>query len=189
MLGVTVAATGVSAQDRSQIRANEQGFQQMETRLATLNAKGVPLTDYHLAKAQAWLDFSKEEYFDNDRSGIVETTFAEAVKLIEQLESGITASLEMTTPLLEGPTRLETDSWEKTESFKRSKLDCAAHLIARLEVQLVHVEHEIHELGQIHAAPYRQAVQRMVEELKTIECSPHAKQKSEVPKESPSPGP
>jgi hypothetical protein len=56
--------------------------------------------------------------------------------------------------------------------LKIQKLSCAGNLIARLEVQLVHVEHEFHELGQIHAAPYRQAVQRMMEEIKTVDCSP-----------------
>lgn len=177
-----------AAQEGGRPRPNLEGFQQLQTRLATLNVNGVPLTSYHLAKAQAWLEFSKEEYFDNDRSGIVDSTFAEAVKLIDQLESGVTTPIEMTTPLLEGAARLDVDSWEAAEEFKKEKLGCAGHLIARLEVQLVHVEHEFHELGQIHAAPYRQAVQRMVEEIKAVDCSP-SKKKQPVPQQEPSPEP
>ena len=172
LLVVTSMALPLSraAQDEIRTKPNLQGFQQLQTRLATLNAHGISLTNYHLAKAQAWLDFSKEEYFDNDRSGIVESTFEEAAKLIKQLEAGVTTPLEMAMPLLEGVARLDADSWQMAEEFKKEKLDCAGHLIARLEVQLVHVEHEYHELGQIHAAPYRQAVQRMIEEIRGVNC-------------------
>lgn len=173
LLVVTSMALPLSraAQDEMRTKPNLQGFQQLQTRLAALNAHGISLTNYHLAKAQAWLDFSKEEYFDNDRSGIVESTFEEAAKLIEQLEAGVTTPLDMAMPLLEGVARLDADSWQMAEEFKKEKLDCAGHLIARLEVQLVHVEHEYHELGQIHAAPYRQAVQRMIEEIRGVNCT------------------
>lgn len=171
-LWLTILPAIVSAQDQGRIRADQEGFQRLQTRLLTLNANGVPLTNYHLAKAQAWLDFSKEEYSDNDRSGIVESTFGESLKLTEQLEVGVTTPLDLSTPLLEGPVRLETDVWKKVEELKEDKWDCAGHLIARLEVQLVHVEHEFHELGPIHAAPYRQAVQRMIEEIKDVDCRP-----------------
>jgi hypothetical protein len=161
-----------AAQNEGRAKANLQGFQQLQTRLATLNANGISLTNYSLAKAQAWLEFSQEEYFDNDRSGIVESTFAESQGLIEHLEAGVTTPLDMSTPLLEGKARLDPESWQAVEELKIQKLSCAGNLIARLEVQLVHVEHEFHELGQIHAAPYRQAVQRMMEEIKTVDCSP-----------------
>jgi hypothetical protein len=175
VLWLTILSATVSAQDQGRIRANQEGFQQLQTRLLTLNANGVLLTNYHLAKAQAWLDFSKEEYFDNDRSGIVESTFGEALRLTEQLEAGVTTPLDLSTPLLEGPVRLETDAWQKVEDLRKEKWDCAGHLIARLEVQLVHVEHELHELGPIHAAPYRQAVQRIIEEIKDVDCRPVTK--------------
>lgn len=175
-----LAPIKVTGQGGGRVGPGLEGYERLQTRLATLNVNGISLTNYHLAKAQAWLDFSKEEYFDNDRSGIVESTFDEALKLIEQLEAGVTTPLAMTTPLLEGPVRLEVDVWQKVEEFKNDKLDCAGHLIARLEVKLVHVEHELHELGPTHAAPYRQAVQRMIDELKVIRCSPNAS-KSTVP--------
>ena len=179
-----------AAQDRGRAEPSANGFQQLQTRLATLNVNGIPLTSYHLAKAQAWLEFSKEEHVENDRSGIVDSTFAEAVKLIEQLESGVTTTLEMATPLLEGTARLDADSWQMAEKFKKEKLDCAGHLIARREVQLVHIEHEYHELGQIHAAPYRQAVQRMVEEIQAVDCSPPNTQKPvQQPESEPGPEP
>lgn len=178
-VGAIIGPHHSAAQNEDRAKANLQGFQQLYTRLATLNVKGISLTNYHLGKAQAWLDFSKEEYFDNDRSGIVEATFDEARKLIEQLEAGVTTSLDMTTPVLEGE-RLESGSWQVAEELKAQKLDCGGNLIARLEVQLVHVEHELHELGPIHAAPYRQAVQRMVEELKAVDCQP-SDQKNMVP--------
>lgn len=168
-----------AAQHEGRAKANLQGFQQLHTRLATLNVNGISLTNYHLAKAQAWLEFSKEEYFDNDRSGIIEATFEEARKLIEQLEAGVTTPLDMTTPVLEGE-RWEPGSWQAVEELTAQKLSCAGNLIARLEVQLVHVEHELHELGPIHAAPYRQAVQHMVDEIKAVDCRPPS-QKSVVP--------
>jgi len=169
-----------AAQQQAYAKADPEGFQQLQTRIATLNVNGIPMTDYHLAKAQAWLEFSKEEYFDNDRSGIVESTFAEALGLIEQLEAGVMTPLSMSTPLLEGEARLDLTSWQVVEELKVQKLSCAGNLIARLEVQLVHVEHELHELGPIHAVPYRQAVQRMVEEIKAVDCQPPG-QKNAVP--------
>ena len=173
LLVVTSMAIPLSraAQDEMRPKPNLQGFQQLQTRLAALNVHGISLTNYHLAKAQAWLDFSKEEYFDNDRSGIVESTFEEAAQLIEQLESNVTTPLSMSTPLLEGDVRLDPDSWQVVAEMKEQKLACAGNLLARLEVQLVHVEHEYYELGQIHAAPYRQAVQRMIEEIRSVNCT------------------
>lgn len=179
-----VWSDGSAAQEETRANADLHGFQRLQTRIATLNVNGVALTNYHLAKAQAWLDFSKEEYFDNDRSGIVESTFNEAYGLIEQLEAGVTTTLSMTTPLLEGDGRLDSDSWQAVEEMKVQKLVCAGNLIARLEVQLVHVEHEFHELGQIHAAPYRQAVQRMLDELRTVDCGSPSPKKTVVPTEA-----
>jgi OmpA-OmpF porin, OOP family len=177
---VFVTPHNSAAQHEGRAKVNLQGFQQLHTRLATLNVNGISLADYHLAKAHAWLEFSKEEYFDNDRSGIVESTFAEALGLIEQLEAGVMTPLSMSTPLLEGEVRLDLKSWQVVEELKVQKLSCAGNLIARVEVQLVHVEHELHELGPIHAVPYRQAVQRMVEEIKAVDCQPSG-QKDMVP--------
>jgi OmpA-OmpF porin, OOP family len=179
-VGALIGPHNSAAQNEGRTEASLQGFQQLHTRLATLNVNGTSLTNYHLAKAQAWLEFSKEEYFDNDRSGIVEATFYEAQSLVEQLEAGVTKPLSMGTPLLEGEARLDLESWLVVEELKVKKLSCAGNLIARLEVQLVHVEHELHELGPIHAVPYRQAVQRMVEELKAVNCQPTG-QKDVVP--------
>ena len=167
-----VCSDGSAVQDEARAKPDPYGFQRLQIRIVTLNVNGVVLTNYHLAKAQAWLDFSKEEYFDNDRSGIVESTFEQAYGLIEQLEAGVTTPLSMATPLLEGVARLDPESWQAVDEMKEQKLACAGNLIARLEVQLVHVEHEFHELGQIHAAPYRQAVQRMIDEIKAVDCGP-----------------
>ena len=180
LLVVTSMAFPLSwaAQDKRHAKPSLQGFEQLQTRLAMLNVHGISLTNYYLAKAQAWLDFSKEEYFDNDRSGIVESTFEEAVKLIEQLEAGVPTPLSMPTPLLEGGSRVDPESWQLVEEMKEQKLACAGNLLARLEVQLVHVEHEYHELGQIHAAPYRQAVQRMIEEIRSVNCTPESPERT-----------
>lgn len=183
-VGALIGPHNSAAQNEGRAEANLQGFQQLHTRLAALNVNGVFLTNYHLAKAQAWLEFSKEEYFDNDRSGIVEATFDEARGLIEQLEAGVMKPLSMNTPLLEGEARLDLDSWLVVDELKVQKLSCAGNLIARLEVQLVHVEHELHELGPIHAAPYRQAVQRMIEEIKTVDCRPLGQKSVEPPQEN-----
>lgn len=185
---VFVTPHNSAAQQEGRAKANLQGFQQLHTRLATLNVNGISLANYHLAKAQAWLEFSKEEYFDNDRSGIVESTFAEALGLIEQLEAGVMTPLSMSTPLLEGEARLDLKSWQVVEELKVQKLSCAGNLIARLEVQLVHVEHELHELGPIHALPYRQAVQRMVEEIKAVDCQPPGQKNTVPPQENSSEG-
>jgi len=183
-VGALIGPHNSAAQNEGRAEANLQGFQQLHTRLATLNVNGTSLTNYHLAKAQAWLEFSTEEYFDNDRSGIVKATFDEALGLIEQLEAGVMTPLSMSTPLLEGEARLDVTSWQVVEELKVQKLSCAGNLIARLEVQLVHVEHELHELGPIHAVPYRQAVQRMVEEIKAVDCQPPGQKNTVPPQEN-----
>ena len=50
------------------IHADLSGYEHTQGRIKALNDAGRPVRDYHLSKAQCWLDVSFQEYSRNDRS-------------------------------------------------------------------------------------------------------------------------
>ena len=48
------------------IQADHQSYEALQGRIKALNDRGRPLRDYHLSKAQCWLDVSLHEYTRND---------------------------------------------------------------------------------------------------------------------------
>jgi hypothetical protein len=70
------------------ISKDRRTFESMQERIRALNATGVPFSNYHLAKAQAYLDVALDEYLENDRSSFVELALGEANGLLQNLEAG-----------------------------------------------------------------------------------------------------
>ena len=70
------------------IQKDRKTFEAMQARVRALNLAGVPLSNYHLAKAQAYLDVALDEYLENDRSSFVELALGEADNLLRRLEAG-----------------------------------------------------------------------------------------------------
>ncbi|HSX65576.1 MAG TPA: hypothetical protein VLF15_12660, partial [Pseudoxanthomonas sp.] len=63
------------------IHADLSGYGQTQGRIQALNDAGRPVRDYHLSKAQCWLDVSFHEYTRNDRSDFPQAALTESEKL------------------------------------------------------------------------------------------------------------
>lgn len=91
---------------------------------------------YGKAKARAMLEFTKEEYTDNDRTGVVDDAFQEATRMVTTLEAGREVSLK--TGQLTGTERVRADLWARGDALKAGPgFPCAAEVIARMEVALL----------------------------------------------------
>ena len=162
-----------------------RAFGALEDRVRALNVRGVALADYHLAKAQAYLDLAFDEYHENDRSAVTERALAEAARLLTALEGrgargAIGAALPMATYPLEGAdaearpeartpeNRLRPDLWTLAERLKsHPQFACAAALTARLEVALLHAIHEDHAGGWRRSRPHIESAEAFAERAQT----------------------
>jgi len=150
------------------ILKDRKTFELMQARVRSLNAAGVPVTNYHLAKAQAYLDVALDEYLENDRSSFVEQALGEANSLLRALEAG-----ERKLPLETYPldvdknskagsgasrtpeNRLRPDMWALAERIKQhEQFACAAEPTAQFEVQLLQAIHEDRLGGWRRTSPY-----------------------------------
>lgn len=114
---------------------------------------------YRPAKALAWLDFALHEHYEEDRTGIVEDSIAEAERL---LAPGTTEAV-LAMPIPRGTERVREDLWAKAAELRRSRyFPCAAREIAQLEVQLVWAGHEKWESGWSHARPAVEVAENLV---------------------------
>ena len=139
-----------------------QSFTRLQNRIQELNAHGVPIRNYHLSKAQCWLDVSLHEYSRNDRSDFPQEAMSESERLIAALETGA-EPLPMETPLVNGAARLRQDLWERTAALKQSAgFSCAAQQVACAEVELVHAGNEFNQQQWRHAKPYVQIAEELV---------------------------
>jgi outer membrane protein OmpA-like peptidoglycan-associated protein len=156
------------------IVADIKVMQGLQKRLAELNTKGVSLSSYHFAKAQAWLDFAIDAYTMNDRSRVVEEALHETVSLIEQMEAE-KKDIGMSTPVIPTSSVVRADLWAKAERLKkRVNTRCAGDKVAQFEVQLVWAGHEDKEFGWRHSKPYLQAAERLAREaeIQMAACPP-----------------
>ncbi len=135
----------------SVIRRGLDTIEGLQTRIKALNDSGVPVRDYHLAKAQCWVSFALEEYHENDRSKVIEAALTEADGILDVMETGsrpaIAAPRQIATV-----TRIREDLWAKIESLKTSPgFRCATLETACLEVKLNEAGHDYGETGWRHA--------------------------------------
>ena len=168
---LTPAAQRVSDQA---IHADHGAYKQLQGRLHQLNERGLPVRDYHLSKAQCWLDVSLHEYTRNDRSAFPQEAMTESEKLIVSLEQKATP-LPMDTPLVNGAARLRPDLWERTAALKQHEgFKCAWKQVACAEVELVHAGNEFNQQQWRHAKPYVQIAEDLVSEANVLvaQCLP-----------------
>jgi OmpA-OmpF porin, OOP family len=152
----------------AKISKDRKTFEFMQGRIRALNAAGVPVSNYHLAKAQAYLDVALDEYQENDRSSFVDLALGEADGLLRGLESGAKGLPLATYPLdvdknskavsaaaRTPENRLRPDLWALAESMKQSEhFSCAAVPTAQLEVELLQAIHEDRIGGWRRTSPY-----------------------------------
>lgn len=144
------------------IQTDHGAYRTLQGRIHQLNERGVPVRDYHLSKAQCWLDVSLHEYTRNDRSAFPQEAMTESEKLIVALERKATP-LPMETPLVNGAARLRPDLWERTQALlQHAGGRCAWREVACAEVELVHAGNEYNQQQWRHAKPYVQIAEELV---------------------------
>lgn len=146
------------------IQLDYADYEGMQARIKALNDGGRRVADYHLAKAQCWLDVSFHEYTRNDRSPFPQGALSESEKLIAAMEAHA-EPLPDDTPLVNNAARLRPDLWEKTRLLRQgSGSTCAAQSTACAEVELVHAGNEFNQQGWRHAKPYVQIAEDWIAE-------------------------
>jgi len=156
------------------IAADHGAYKLLQGRLHQLNERGLPVRDYHLSKAQCWLDVSLHEYTRNDRSAFPQAAMTESEKLIVALESKLTP-LPMNTPLVNDAARLRPDLWARTDALKQHEgFKCAWQQVACAEVELVHAGNEHNQQQWRHAKPYIQIAEELVSQADELaaQCLP-----------------
>lgn len=144
------------------IHADYQAYEATQGRIKALNDGGRRVRDYHLSKAQCWLDVSFHEYTRNDRSAFPQEALDQSVRLIALMEQKA-SPLPYDTPLVNGADKLRPDLWEATENWKtRDGFQCVAQRVSCAEVELVHAGNEHKQQGWRHAKPYVQIVEDLL---------------------------
>lgn len=158
------------------ILGDRKTMEVVQQRLRALNEAGVPQNNYALAKAQCWLDTAKTQYHENDRTGYVQASLLESVKIVQALEADKNAKAGLDTPLVANSTKLRDDLWAKLSGYKSNAatLSCNARTVACAEVRLVRAGHAEEQTGWRQATPHvamaEDAVRRAGEEAAS--CKP-----------------
>lgn len=167
------------------IKADRETYEQTQARIAALNNLGIPVADYHLSKAQCWLDVSLHEYTRNDRSPFPQEALTQSDEILVALEAKEQPNGE--TPLVNNADRLREDLWQKTADLKTAPgFSCYAQKVACAEVELVHAGNEHKQQGWRHAKPYIQIAEDLIAEAGAIgeSCLPVKSQPKVVEKVS-----
>ncbi len=151
--GPAARSTGLLSQEQRttdmRIAADRKVMSDIQQRLRRLNESGVPQNNYPLAKAQCWLDTAWSQYHENDRTGYIEESLAESIKIVQALEADKTVKVGYDTPLVARSTRLRDDLWAQLNALKMrdSTLVCNARTVACGEVRLVRAGHAEQQTG------------------------------------------
>ncbi|MEL1265736.1 OmpA family protein [Pseudoxanthomonas putridarboris] len=150
------------------IHADLSGYEHTQGRIQALNDAGRPVRDYHLSKAQCWLDVSFHEYTRNDRSAFPQEALTESEKLIVGMEQGV-SPLPTDTPLVNNAARLREDLWQRLGAIHGTPgFECAQQAVACGEVELVHAGNEFNQQQWRHAKPYIQIAEDWVSDAEAL---------------------
>jgi len=171
MLFAQTATTLTPPKDRisdAAIQADHQSYEALQARIKGLSDRGRPIRDYHLSKAQCWLDVSLHEYTRNDRSAFPQAALSESEKLIHGMERGA-GPLTMDTALVNDAARVRQDLWERAAALKgHAGFRCAQQKLACAEVELVHAGNEQNQQQWRHAKPYVQMAEDLMGEARQL---------------------
>lgn len=134
-----------------QIANDHLFFEEWQRRIdqSAAAAKGLKL--YHLAKASAWLDFTRTEYAAHPHSPMIERTFAQATNLVMRVEDG-EKGMSLETPQIVECSRVRPDLWARIAELKREmNFGRGIVEVAWLEVQLIKACHVSHTKGWLAA--------------------------------------
>jgi outer membrane protein OmpA-like peptidoglycan-associated protein len=156
------------------IHADLQGYEATQGRIQALNDGGRPIRDYHLSKAQCWLDVSFHEYTRNDRSAFPQEALTESEKLIVDMENGV-SPIPTDTPLVNDARYLRDDLWQRLRAIHGTPgFECAQQKVACGEVELVHAGNEFNQQQWRHSKPYIQIAEDLVNDAEALarQCGP-----------------
>ena len=149
------------------IHADLTGYEHTQGRIQALNDGGRPIRDYHLSKAQCWLDVSFHEYSRNDRSAFPQEALTESEKLIVDMENGV-SPIPTDTALVNDAKYLRADLWQRLKVIHGTPgFACASQKVACGEVELVHAGNEFNQQQWRHSKPYIQIAEDLVNEAET----------------------
>lgn len=150
------------------IHADLSGYEATQLRIKALNDGGRPVRDYHLSKAQCWLDVSFHEYTRNDRSDFPQEALTESEKLIVGMEQGV-SPLPTDTPLVNDAKYLRDDLWRRLRVIHGTPgFECAQQKVACGEVELVHAGNEFNQQQWRHSKPYIQIAEDLVNDAEAL---------------------
>ncbi len=157
------------------IRSDHEVIEALRKRLRKLNETARwPFDNYHICKAQAWIDFAETEYTNNDRGSVTESALAQARNLIEGMEAN-DENIPTETTLIPESMVVRQDLWDFAAAIKKRRppqaspcIDCD---LARLEVRLVAAGHDHKELGWRHAASNVLACERLARAVRASGAS------------------
>jgi outer membrane protein OmpA-like peptidoglycan-associated protein len=160
--GATALAPERSRISDPVIQADYDGYLALQERIKALNDGGRRVADYHLSKAQCWLDVSFHEYTRNDRGPFPQAALTESEKLVVAMEQGV-SPLPTDTPLVGEAVMLRPDLWERARALRGEEgFQCAAQKTACAEVELVHAGNEHAQQQWRHAKPYVQKAEDLL---------------------------
>ena len=171
--GPAAQATGLNPQQArmtdESILSDRRTLEAVQLRLRRLNEAGIPQNSYPLAKAQCWLDTAKSQYHENDRTGYIEESMTEAVKIVQALEADKSAKVGLDTPLVARSSLLRNDLWAQLSAYKNqpATLACNAKTVACAEVRLVRAGHANEQTGWRQATPHVLMVEDALRQAKT----------------------
>lgn len=160
--GPASAATGLNGQSArftdERILADSQTMDSIQQRLRQLNEAGIAQNNYSLAKAQCWLDTARTQYQENDRTGYIEESLGESLRIVRALEADKAAKAGYDTPLVARSSKLRDDLWQQLGALKMqdARLACYARSVACAEIRLVRAGHAEQQTGWRAATPYIQ---------------------------------
>ena len=150
------------------VHADLGGYEHLQGRIQGLNDGGRPIRDYHLSKAQCWLDVSFHEYTRNDRSDFPQEAMTESEKLIVDMEGNV-SPIPSETPLVNDAKYLRDDLWQRLREIHGTPgFACAQQKVACGEVELVHAGNEFNQQQWRHSKPYIQIAEDLVNEAEAL---------------------
>ncbi len=156
-------------------------LQATQDRIAKLNSNGIGADNYYLVKAQSWLDFAMHEYYENDRTSVIDEALFQAQDLIERMEQADN-NISLDTAIISQSQRLREDLWIIAGEMKQHRgFVCAAAPIAEMEVRLVWAGHENKELGWRHAREHFAAAERLAKQARKLADNCFCPQPAEKP--------
>ena len=176
LIALTVVPSLARAQEPDVDRAMRERIyalqRQAEKAMAAQSGAGL----YRPAKALAWLDLALHELYEEDRTGIIEDSVAQA----ERVLAAETNEAAFDTPIPRATERVREDLWTKAAEIRSSKnFHCAAREVGQLEVQLIWAGHEKWESGWSHARPAVEVADNLVYDAEMAQrncASPPAKE-------------